>query len=495
MTSFNSPAAVRAALAEVRDSVATEGAELLARWRPEIENRTFAPSAANLAHYLALRRRDLRHLQEALVPLGLSSLGRLEGRVLANLDAVLAALSVITGKVPAERARFPRPRQVWRGVERLAAHTDELFGPPRPGRPGRILVTVSAEPEPTAAQFAGLMRAGADAFRINCAHDDVRTWQEFVSAIRAAEAEVKRPTKILMDLAGPKCRTAEVLHPKGNKRINKGDRLLLARNNLLPRSVMGFQATCTPPQVVDSLVPGAPVWVDDGHYGGVVEEVGPDGAVVAIRHTKPGGGKLKPDKGLNFPATDLGLAALTEKDCEDLDFVAANADMIGYSFVQQAADIERLQEELAARRPDWRSLGLVAKIETPRAVANLPGIIVRAAGRQPFAVMIARGDLAVELGFERTAEIQEEILWLAEAAHVPVIWATQVLENLVRNGEPSRGEMTDAAMAARAECVMLNKGPYVAEAAQVLDRLLTRMAEHQSKKTPRLRALKAFTVA
>jgi pyruvate kinase len=109
--------------------------------------------------------------------------------------------------------------------------------------------------------------------------------------------------------------------------------------------------------------------------------------------------------------------------------------------------------------------------------------------------MIARGDLAVELGYERMAEIQEEILWLAEAAHVPVIWATQVLENLVRNGEPSRGEMTDAAMAARAECVMLNKGPYVVEAVLVLDRLLTRMAEHQTKKTPRLRALKAFAEA
>jgi pyruvate kinase len=299
----------------------------------------------------------------------------------------------------------------------------------------------------------------------------------------------------MMDLAGPKCRTGEVLHPKGNKRLVEGDRLLLVRDRFASPSVMPFQATCSLPQALDRLVAGAPVWVDDGHYGGVVEEIGPEGVVVAIRRTKPGGGKLKPDKGLNFPATDLGLAALTEKDCVDLDFVAARADMIGYSFVQRAADIERLQRELGARRPDWRSIGIVAKIETPRAVANLPDIIVRAAGRQPFAVMIARGDLAVELGFERMAEIQEEILWLAEAAHVPVIWATQVLENLVRNGEPSRGEMTDAVMAARAECVMLNKGPYAVEAALVLDRLLTRMAEHQHKKTPRLRALKAFAAA
>jgi len=108
------------------------------------------------------------------------------------------------------------------------------------------------------------------------------------------------------------------------------------------------------------------------------------------------------------------------------------------------------------------------------------------------AVMIARGDLAVELGFERLAEMQEEILWICEAAHVPAIWATQVLEGLVRTGLPSRGEMTDAAMAGRAECVMLNKGPNVGIAIDALDRLLHRMGQHQVKKTPTLRALKTW---
>ena len=103
--------------------------------------------------------------------------------------------------------------------------------------------------------------------------------------------------------------------------------------------------------------------------------------------------------------------------------------------------------------------------------------------------MIARGDLAVECGFERLAEVQEEILWLCEAAHVPVIWATQVLETLAKQGLPSRAEVTDAAMAHRAECVMLNKGPYVVQAVQALDDILRRMHGHQAKKTPMLREL------
>jgi pyruvate kinase len=106
--------------------------------------------------------------------------------------------------------------------------------------------------------------------------------------------------------------------------------------------------------------------------------------------------------------------------------------------------------------------------------------------------MIARGDLAVEVGYERLAEIQEEILWLCEAAHIPVIWATQVLETLVKKGIPSRAEMTDAAMGERAECVMLNKGPYIAEAVTILDDVLQRMQAHQIKKSPQLRALHSW---
>jgi pyruvate kinase len=142
---------------------------------------------------------------------------------------------------------------------------------------------------------------------------------------------------------------------------------------------------------------------------------------------------------------------------------------VGYSFVQSANDIKLLQQELANRMPQPREIAIVAKIETPQAVSNLPELIVQAAGQQPFAVMIARGDLAMPtagyayaIGYQRLAEMQEEILWLCEAAHIPVIWATQVLENLVKKGIPSRAEMTDAAMAERAECVMLNKGPFVA---------------------------------
>ncbi len=245
--------------------------------------------------------------------------------------------------------------------------------------------------------------------------------------------------------------------------------------------------SCIQPEVFAHLKPGQRVWIDDGHIGARIELINADGALLRISRARPEGEKLQPEKGLNFPDSELNFPALTEKDLADLDFVAAHADMVGYSFVQSAQDMEQLIAELAAR--DGAKLGIVAKIETRKGLQNLPEIIVRGAGRHPFGVMIARGDLAVEIGYERMAEIQEEILWLCEAAHVPVIWATQVLEGLVKQNFPSRAEMTDAAMAERAECVMLNKGPFVLDAIAVLDNVVARMQAHQKKKTAQLRAL------
>lgn len=486
------PSVLLAELDRLRAAVAEEGRKILEAWQSWIERPDFVESAGNLACYLALRRHDLRDLQSELMALGLSSLGRLEGRVLANFDATLAAAAALAGAPPRPR---PDTQAFFHGDALLAASTAGLLGPARGRRQVRILVTCPSEAADDPAFFAALARAGADAVRINCAHDDAAAWARMAAHARKAEGSPQgQRLRVLMDLAGPKIRTDAVRHPEGRKRLVFGDRLLLAQHTFSDApEAPAFQATCTLPQVVDRLEPGHRVFVDDGRFGGTVEKLLPEGAVLAIHAALPEGAKLKPEKGLNFPDTVLDVPALTGKDLEDLGTVAREADMIGYSFVQTPEDVARLQAALAERRPDdWQTLGLVAKIETPRAVQNLPRIIVRAAGRQPLAVMIARGDLAVEIGFERLAEMQEEIMWLAEAAHVPVIWATQVLESLVKRGLPSRGEMTDAAMAARAEGVMLNKGPFVLEAVAALDRLLGRMAEHQNKKTPKLRALKSW---
>jgi len=487
-----SPDALLDRLAALRRSVRDEGGRAFARWRGGLQRPAFRASALNLAHYLALRRRDLRDEQTALSVLGLSSLGRAEGRVLANLDAVIATLAAVAGREPPPGVRRPSARAFLRGAGRLDRNAAELFGDSASARRTRILVTLGTAAAEDPAVVLGHVRAGAEAVRINCAHDDRDAWAAMIRHVRAAEAETGRRVRVLMDLGGPKVRTGAVRTPEDTRRLRPGDGVLLTRGGFVAGGP-DFQAESAIPEIVDRLAPGARVYVDDGKFHGAVERTDEHGALVRVVRTEPDGAKLKAEKGLNFPDTDLGLSPLTAKDLRDLDTAAAAADLIGYSFVERAADVALLQRELAARRPDdWRRLGLVAKIETGRAVANLPDIIVEAASRQPFACMIARGDLAVALGFERLAEMQEELLWVCEAAHVPVIWATQVLESLIRKGLPSRGEMTDAAMAARAECVMLNKGANVDLAIGALDRLLVRMSEHQSKKTPRLRALRSW---
>jgi pyruvate kinase len=406
---------------------------------------------------------------------------------------VVAALAAMAGGEPRP---WPRHEAFARGEAVLREATASVFGPAREGRPVRILVTCPTEAADDPAFMEGVARAGAEAVRINRAHDGPEAWGRMVANLRAAEAATGRRLRVLMDLGGPKVRTGEVRTPADRERLGSGDRLLLVRPGGLdeaPDDAPAFRAECAEPGALGRLREGEPVLVDDGKVRGEIERVGPGGALVRIGRAPPGGAKLKPEKGLNFPESELDLPPLGPDDLADLDFVAANADLVGYSFVQSAGDVALLQEELRRRRPDdWARLGIVAKVETPRAVRNLPEIVVAAAGRQPLAVMIARGDLAVEIGFVRLAEMQEEIMWLCEAARVPVVWATQVLEGLVKKGLPSRGEMTDAAMAARAECVMLNKGPYLVEAVEALDRILSRMSEHQTKKTPRLRALRAW---
>ena len=243
----------------------------------------------------------------------------------------------------------------------------------------------------------------------------------------------------------------------------------------------------TLPEVFKYVKPGERIFFDDGKIGGVVKTVTTRKMTAEITYAAHAGGKLRSDKGINLPDTNLDLPALTPKDFQDLRFAARHADMVGLSFVRHPKDIELLQREL--QRLDAGDVGIVLKIENRVAFENLPHLLLQGLQTMPLGVMVARGDLAVEVGFERLAELQEEILWLCEAAHVPVIWATQVLENMAKTGMPSRAEVTDAAMSGRAECVMLNKGPYIVDAVKFLEDVLERMKRHQRKKASMLRRL------
>jgi len=570
-------------------------------------------SARNLIHYLSLRGHDLRALQEQLAWLGLSSLGRSESHVLANLDKVLGLLHRLMGRTWHDlSAQEPLGRSSSR--EQLQHNTDSLLGIRPAQRAARIMVTLPAQAADDVGLVRELVEAGMDIARINCAHDGPQEWRAMAAHVRKTAKKARRSVRILMDLGGPKIRTADIApgpaalklkpgkdelgnvhtparlglqpmgqhepmadvqasvgvwahwlerlkvgstitfvdargarrhlvvtrcnaqgavaeclrtayltsetvlvleHAHGKKkhstlvchiertagalRLAPGDGLLLTRPQGTESPDDEFsqdacaslpRVSCTLGAVIDQVKVGERVWFDDGRIGAVVRQVLPDALEVEITHARAGGDKLAADKGINFPDSSLDLPSLTAQDVDDLAEVAQLADLVALSFVQKPQDIAELRQQLRALQRD--DLGLVLKIETRQGFERLPDLMLAAMAAPQAGIMIARGDLAVECGFERMAEVQEEILCCAEAAHLPVIWATQVLESLVKDGLPSRAEISDAGLGVRAECVMLNKGPHIVHAIRTLDDILQRMSAHQDKKRTLLRALQSW---
>lgn len=539
-------------------------------------------SAANLVHYVALRSRDLRPLQVRLSTDGLSSLGRMEPRVMANLESIIRILDDALGTwsdlPPA------RPAQ-----DVLSANAAALFGGEPDGRSTRIMVTLPSEAAAEPGFVAGLVAAGMDAARINCAHDDPATWTAMARNVAHADPSVP----IAMDLSGPKLRTgpiapgpavvrfrprrdelgrvqepaslwigegadavpvteAESLHGlrpgdtlrlrdasgrtrhltvagvrdgavrleadrtvrlvpgsalrgRGHRievgalpareqalRVRVGDTIVLtaSQDPAIPGTTGVHTIGCTLPEAFAAVRRGHRIAFDDGTIAGVVTEADGTRIVAEVTDTRAGGKKLRAGKGINLPDTTLPVAAVTDEDREDLRTAVTIADIVQLSFARSPADVRQLLALLDEHAAD--DLGVVVKIETVAGFAALPEILLELLRRRRVGVMIARGDLAVEAGFERLTEVQEEILWLCEAAHVPVIWATQVLDTLAGSGVATRAEVTDAAAGERAECVMLNKGPRITDAIVALDDILRRMSGHHDKKRPLLRRLGAW---
>ena len=305
---------------------------------------------------------------------------------------------------------------------------------------------------------------------------------------RKSDAAVEQ--RLLRTRVGP-------IPPKEQKiLLNVGDSLILtrshdpghpARYDKRKQLVSAARIGVSLPEFFDCVRLGEPISLDDGKIGGIIREVNPEKVRVEITHTRPAGEKLGAEKGINVPESALCFSSLTKDDLEALEFIVKHADMVCYSFVRKEEDVHELQRHLADL--GGQDLGIILKIETREGFEQLPRLLLAAMRSRAVGVMIARGDLAIECGYQRLAEVQEEILWICEAAHLPVIWATQVLESLAKSGVPSRSEITDAAMGERAECVMLNKGPYIVTAVRILDDILRRMQSHQEKKRSMLRKL------
>ncbi len=568
-------------------------------------------SRDNLLAYLALREHDLLDLQLELAERGLSSLGRLEGAVIASLRKVLEHLGGRPEDLPLQAPNFSQARSL------LSQRSTRLLGRPRLHHQTRIMVTLDVDTLRQPDLLEQLLLKGMDIARVNCAHDTSREWLRLIQAVRDAEERlaqrgqgIGRRCRIFMDLAGPKVRTGplrtstrplklsvekdargrprcvlegclttdteptRLIRAPGEPRrfvialpqqdglaaLSLGDDLtftdtrgrtrvlrVLERvsptrvrvglnrtayieegTELVPAAGPSFRVgpvadqpvpllvqagdrlrlyrdptrlghpsegddpagiSCTLPAVLDGVQPGHRVFIDDGKIAATVLRVLPEFLELAITAPHHPPARIRSEKGLNFPDSPIDIPALTDKDREDLRFIVQHATAVGLSFVHRPRDLADLRTAL--RELGQPDMGIVIKIETREAIHRLAQLLLAGLDLPRFGVMIARGDLAVEVGFEHLALVQEDILCICEAAHVPVIWATQVLENLAKSGLAARAEITDAATGQRAECVMLNKGAHIVEAVKTLGDLLSSRERQRVKKRQVFREITA----
>ncbi|KAG0450744.1 hypothetical protein HPP92_026771 [Vanilla planifolia] len=574
-------------------------------------HRSYLVSATNLTHYLALKCLDLHQLNEDLSSSGLNNLEDKNSHVLASIGASMQLLLKLSFHNPdSNESATYLDREGYTAVlksddmedftmssmkKRISVHTAALFGECKDKKAGQIMVTVGREAVNNELLITNLLKAGVDAIRINCAHDDSAIWSEIIRIVKYSSQMLEKPCRILMDLAGPKLRTellrtdsdmvklspkkdsnGNVILPakvwlccdvgdpppllspdaiicvqkqflskikigdlvnyvdaKGRKRLLKvlksssfvdkhgciaecfqtsfislGTKLCVRKKNreyfgLVIKLSANFQfvrlkqgdllaifrsspcndeigitalnlkkIACSSDHLFESVKPGEPIAFDDGKIWGTIQEANCNRLTVQITHANRKGSKLGSGKSINIPKSKMHLKGLMPKDLVDLDFIGANADMVGISFVQEVNDVVIIQHELQKR--NLQKLGIVLKIETRGGLQGLPSLLFQAMQTSnPLGVMIARGDLMVECGWRQMGDIQEEILSICNAAHIPVIWATQVLESIVKLGYPTRAEITDVHNATRASCIMLNKGDNIVQAVATLHLILS----------------------
>jgi pyruvate kinase len=326
----------------------------------------------------------------------------------------------------------------------------------------KIVATIGPATE-TPENLEALLSAGVDVARINCSHLAADGIRQGVSRIRRTAMRMEKNVAILLDLQGPKIRTG----PGKPINLAKGDTLTVLMNPDFEAT--GHRVGTTWPSMVNDVSTGDRVLFADGALSGNVAEVRTQAGEVDI--VIDAGGPLGSHKGINLPESNIQAPALTDKDRADLAVgIAAGVDWVALSFVRHAQDIEVLREALAEL--GVRDQPVIAKIEKPQAVDNIDEILAVVDG-----IMVARGDLGVEMPLEQVPIIQKKLIKAANHAGKPVITATQMLDSMERNPRPTRAETTDVANAILdgTDAVMLSGetsiGDFPFEAVAVMDRI------------------------
>jgi pyruvate kinase len=328
-------------------------------------------------------------------------------------------------------------------------------------RRAKIIATLGPASS-TSRKIETLFRRGADVFRLNFSHGDHKDKKALIASIRDVEKRCGRPIAILMDLQGPKLRIGKF--KDGKITLKAGSHFRVDRSPKLGDD----KRVCLPHREVFAAIKAkTELLLDDGRIRLRVEKIGKDYAETRVIT----GGVLSDHKGLNVPNTVLGLKALTDKDRRDLKFALANgADWIGLSFIQRPEDVEEVRAIVKGRA------GILSKLEKPSAITSLAQIV-----ELSDAVMVARGDLGVEMAPEEVPSVQKQVIRCCRLLGKPVVVATQMLESMINAPAPTRAEASDVATAVYdgADAVMLSAetavGSYGPAAVGIMERIIRRV--------------------
>jgi len=327
-------------------------------------------------------------------------------------------------------------------------------------RAGTRIVATLGPASARADTVAAIIAAGMDVARINLSHGDRSLHEDIVRRVRQQATKRKAPVAIMGDLCGPKIRVTDLDEPVT---VNDGDTIAIVRAKTEASSTA---IATTHPGVVDEVKPGHRILIDDGTIRIRVQDRGGDRLQCACEI----GGTIKSRKGMNFPDSDLNVPTLTDKDQNDLAWVAkSELDFVALSFVRKSADVHQLRDRLNAL---GRNIPIISKIETPQAVRDIDGVI-----EVSDAILIARGDLGVEVDVERVPLIQKDVAERCRHAGKPVIVATQMLQSMVSAPVPTRAEVSDVANAIMdgADAVMLSAesaiGDYPLQSVETMRRI------------------------
>ncbi|MDP6635166.1 MAG: pyruvate kinase [Phycisphaerae bacterium] len=317
-----------------------------------------------------------------------------------------------------------------------------------------------------------LAEGGVDMFRINFSHGDNEQRKALLDNVRAIEAETQRPIAVMGDLCGPKIRVREITG--GSVLLGEGQEIVIQKDDILGTAK---RISTTLEELAGQVEPGQTMLLDDGKIRlEVVEVSSPDEILCRVTQ----GGMLASSKGVNLPGTQLKISALTEKDRADAAWIAARGfDYVALSFVQVADDVTELRQLLTEAGCEAQ---IVAKIERPQAIENI-GAIVDAAD----AIMVARGDLGVEMDLPAVPVAQKRIARLCQLKGKPCIIATQMLESMTTSPTPTRAEVSDVANAVLdlADAVMLSGetaiGQYPVAAVRMMDRIAEEMQAYDDQ--------------